>query len=233
VQSFASDSSDPGHLSNNGYSNSYGYGLKLGYLGEIVPKLRFGAAYHSRTKMTKFSEYAGLFAEQGGMDIPSSWNMGLAYQLNPEITLVVDYQRINYGEINAVGNPMLPNLQSASLGNDNGAGFGWRDMSIYKLGVQWRYNEAWRFRAGYSNGTQPIPENEVLFNILAPAVTQQHVTIGFTRSFQNDQALNFALVRAIGQSVTGTSPMIPGRSVELSVDQWEADFSYSWKMPGS
>ncbi|MFI5304703.1 MAG: OmpP1/FadL family transporter [Nitrospiria bacterium] len=233
LQAFAPFSSDSSHLSNNGYSNSYGYGAKIGYLGKILPELNFGASYHTRTKMSKFSDYSGLFAEQGGFDIPSSWDLGLSYQVIPAVTLVFDYQQINYNEVNSVGNPLLPNLQTSLLGQDNGAGFGWRDMSVYKLGVQWKSSEDWVWRAGYSIGNQPIPSSEVLFNILAPGVIEQHATIGFTRNFQNNQALNVALVRAFSKSVSGSNPLDSTQTIELRMDEWEADFSYSWNIPGS
>jgi long-chain fatty acid transport protein len=235
LQAFAPYSSDSSHLSNNGYSNSYGYGAKIGYLGKILPELNFGAAYHSRTKMTKFSDYAGLFAEQGGFDIPSSWDLGLSYQVIPAVTLVFDYQQINYSEVKSIANPLRPNLQPGTLGNDNGAGFGWRDMSVYKLGVQWQSSDEWTWRAGYSTGTQPIPGSEMLFNIVAPGVIEQHATLGLTRNFSNHQALNFALMRAFSKSISGPNTLeVPGQqTIELRMDEWEADFSYSWNIPGS
>lgn len=226
-------SSDPNNLTNNRKSNSYGYGFKVGYLGQILPELNFGAAYHSRTRMTKLSDYSGLFAEQGSFDIPSSWDVGLSYQLIPAVTLVFDFQQINYSEVKSIANPLLPNLQTNLLGQDNGAGFGWRDMSVYKLGVQWQSSDDWTWRAGYSMGNQPIPESEVLFNILAPGVIEQHATIGFTRNLPNHQALNVALMRAFSKSVSGANPLDPTQTIELRMDEWEADFSYSWNIPGS
>lgn len=235
VKAFGPYSSDSSSLSDNGYSNSYGYGAKIGYLGKILPELNFGASYHSKTKMSKFSEYSGLFAEQGGFDIPSSWDLGLAYQVVPAVTVVFDFQQINYSEVKSVGNPLLPNLQAAMLGNDNGAGFGWRDMSVYKFGVQWQSSDSCTWRAGYSIGRQPIPESDTLFNILAPGVIEQHATIGMSHSFSKDQSLNVALMRAFSKSVSGPNTLeVPGQqTIELKMDEWEADFSYSWNIPGS
>ena len=144
-----------------------------------------------------------------------------------------DYQQINYSEIKSVGNPLLPNLQTSLLGQENGAGFGWRDMSVYKLGIQWQSSENWTWRAGYSMGNQPIPDSEVLFNILAPGVIEQHATIGFTRNLQNNQTFNVALMRAFSKSVSGTNPLDSTQTIELRMDEWEVDFSYSWNIPGS
>ena len=235
LQAFAPYSSNPADLTNNGHADSYGYGAKIGYLGKILPQLNIGASYHSRTYMTKFSDYAGLFSGQGAFDIPSSWDAGLSYQVVPSLTFLFDVQQINYSEVKSIANPLLPNLQPGTLGNDNGAGFGWRDMTIYKLGVQWQSSEEWIWRAGYSAGNQPIPNSEMLFNIIAPGVIQQHAAVGFTKSLPNHQAFNFALVRAFSNSVSGPNTLeAPGQqNIELKMDEWEADFSYSWNLPGS
>ena len=224
-------SSDPNNLTNTGYSYSYGYGARIGYQGAIVPTLNLGLSYQTRTWMSKFDEYRGLFAEQGDFDIPSNWTVGLAFKATPELAFVFDVQRINYSEVKSINNPLLPNLQTAQLGNDGGAGFGWKDMTVYKIGVQWKSSKAWTWRAGYSTGNQPIPESEVLFNILAPGVIEQHVTAGFTRAMADNQDLNFAVTRALSHSVTGPNPLeAPGQqTIELKMDQWQIAASYAWK----
>src|SRR5690606_17575514 len=64
-----------------------------------------------------------------------------------------------------------------------GAGFGWDDMTIVKLGWQWQQSNEQTWRAGVSYGEQLIPDEEVLFNILAPGVQEWHFTVGFTHRF--------------------------------------------------
>ena len=231
LQTLAPFSSDSGNLSNKGDDTAYGYGARIGYQGEIVPSLNLGLSYQTRIFMSKFKKYAGLLAEQGDFDIPSNWTAGLAYKTTPELTFVFDVQRINYSEVKSVGNPMLPNLQTSQLGNDNGAGFGWKDMTVYKLGVQWQSSKEWIWRAGYSQGDQPIQDIEMPFNILAPGVIEQHATVGFTRAMANNQDLNFALTRAFSHSVSGANALeAPGQqTIELKMDQWQLALGYAWK----
>jgi long-chain fatty acid transport protein len=229
LQAFAGFSSDPGNLTDNGYSYSYGYGARIGYQGEIVPMLNLGLAYQTRTYMSEFKKYQGLFAEQGDFDIPSNWTVGLALKPMPELAFVFDVQRINYSEVKAINNPLLPNLFASQLGNDDGAGFGWKDMTVYKVGVQWMSSKAWTWRVGYSKGKSPIEDSEVLFNILAPGVVEQHVTLGFTAAMPNNQDLSFALTRALSHSVTGPNPLDPAQTIELKMDQWQIALGYAWK----
>lgn len=230
LQAFGGFSSDPNNLSNNGYAYSYGYGARIGYQGEIISNLlNVGLSYQTRTYMSAFNEYKGLFAEQGDFDIPSNWTAGLAVKATQDLTFVFDVQRINYSEIKAINNPMLPNLMTTQLGNDGGAGFGWKDMWVYKVGVQWKSSKEWTWRAGYSTGTEPIPSSEVLFNILAPGVITQHVTAGFTKAMTDNQDFNLAVTRALPHTVNGPNPLDTAQNIQLKMDQWQVAVSYSWK----
>ncbi|VAX27476.1 putative facilitator of salicylate uptake [hydrothermal vent metagenome] len=231
LQAFGAFSADPTKLTNNGHDDSYGYGARIGYLGEILPDLYLGASYQTKILMSKLDKYAGLFAEQGDFDIPSNWTVGLGYKVNPAVTLLLDVQRINYSDVNSVSNPFIPNIQTSQLGNDNGAGFGWEDMTVYKFGLQWQSSRDWTWRAGYSIGDQPIPGSEVLFNILAPGVIKQHATLGFTKAFDNNRELSASLMRAFSNSISGPNPMeVPGQQdIELEMNQWELSVGYSWK----
>jgi len=226
-------SSNGDKLTNNGHDSSYGYGARIGYMGEITPSLTIGAAYQTKIYMDELDDYAGLFADRGDFDIPSNWTVGFAYKATPKVTLAFDVQTINYNEVNAVGNP-LQNASllggSGALGIPDGDGFGWDDMTVYKLGLQWQQNDSWTWRAGYSHGEQPIPASEVLFNILAPAVVEDHVTCGFTWKPYENQELDFAMMYGFENTLTGLTQSNAGSQyVELTMDQWEFSLGYSWK----
>ena len=146
------------------------------------------------------------------------------------MTVAFDVQQIDYSKTESIGNPMLPNLMTARLGDDGGAGFGWRDVTAYKFGVQWATSPAFTLRAGYAYARQPIPESEVLFNILAPGVVEQHATLGFSVKTGDKSTLHGAIVRAFPKSVTGANPLeVPGKqSITLKMDQWLFDFGLSF-----
>lgn len=230
VQTFAAFSADPSRLSNNGHDESTGFGVKLGYLGQWTPRFSFGVAYQSEMAMEEFDSYAGLFAEGGGFDIPASVWLGFAYQASDRLTVALDVQEIDYSSIRSVGNPLFPNLFQAPLGAANGPGFGWDDMTVVKLGFMWKGRGPWTWRFGVSTGDQPIPESEMLFNILAPGVMEEHLTVGFSRELPGNRALNVAVMRAFSSSVRGPNPLeLPGvQQIELEMDQWDLEVSFSW-----
>ncbi len=72
-----------------------------------------------------------------------------------------------------------PSLVQAQLGADNGPGFGWEDIDVWKLGVEYKYSQQLTLRAGYNHGDNPISPSDVTFNILAPGVIEDHLTVGF------------------------------------------------------
>jgi long-chain fatty acid transport protein len=231
LQAFGEMSESPGNLTNNGHDTSYGFGGRIGYFGQLTDKFSVGLSYQTRIYMDEFSDYAGLFAEQGDFDIPANWTVGLAFKPIPTVAIAFDVQQIYYSDIDSIANPLLPNLMQTPLGSNNGAGFGWEDMTVFKIGLQWARSEQWTYRFGYSYGEQPIPNSEVLFNILAPGVIEQHATFGLTYTFANKSELDFSFMYAFDKSVTGPNPLeAPGQqSIEISMNQWEVGVGYSWK----
>jgi long-chain fatty acid transport protein len=222
-------SSAPDMLTNNGGSSSVGYGVRVGYLAELLGYMSIGAAFQSKTYMDKFGDYAGLFAEQGGFDIPANWTIGIAMGF-PGMGIAFDVQQILYSQVKSINNPLLPNLQESQLGNDDGAGFGWEDMTIFKTGAWYMTNGGWTIRGGYSYGGQPIPSTEVMFNILAPGVVQHHLSLGLSKDVGIDKEISFVVTRAFESSVSGANPLeAPGQqTITLEMDQWEFGIGFSF-----
>jgi len=234
-------------LTNQDHDNSYGFGGRIGYLGEIMPGLFLGASYQTKIYMSEYDDYEGLFAEQGDFDIPASWSAGFAYHLSePALTFAVDVQQIFYSDVDSIGNSFNPAFNSCfgavsmgsspdtvshCLGGDDGVGFGWDDITIVKIGVEWQSGPEWTWRAGYSYGEQPIPNDEVLFNIIAPGVIEHHATAGFTKTIGSNQELSVAVMHAFSNEVKGKNPLdiADVQTIELKMNQWEYTAGYSWK----
>ena len=233
IATFAPFSADPAHLTNNGHSKSDGFGFKLGVMADVSPTLTLGVSYQSEIDMDKFDEYAGLFAEQGDFDIPSTWTIGLSWRPSAKHAVVFDVQRINYTDVQSVSNPIanLITPPPAPFGADGGPGFGWEDMTIYKLGYEFSVASLpdWTWRLGVSHGDQPIPDSEVTFNTFAPAVIEDHVTFGFTKKSGSNLEFSLAAMHALHNSVKGPHAFDPGQTVEIEMDQFELEGSIGWK----
>ena len=84
------------------------------------------------------------------------------------------------------------------------------------------------WRVGYSHSDQPIPESEVLFNILAPAVNQDHLSFGLTKAVGKTQEFNFAVMHAVEESVKGPNAFDPAQTIEIEMSQWDFQFGWAW-----
>jgi len=197
-------SSDPSAVTDKGYSYSSGVGARLGYLGRLAPDLTLGLSYSPKVSMGKLSKYRGLFAQQGGFDIPVNYGLGLQYRASERLTVALDVTRILYAGIASVGNP---GSNAGQLGSDNGPGFGWRDVTAVKLGVEGEVMPGTVLRAGINHGTNPITPRDVTFNILAPGVVQEHFTLGGTHALGNGSSIGFAFAFMPGKSVSGPSAL--------------------------
>ena len=221
-------SADPANLTDNGYDWSYGYGGKLGVQADIGGGFSFGAAYQTKMYMTEFDKYAGLFAEQGDFDIPATLQAGFGWDSGAGVKVALDYKRIFYGDIAAIANPFSPNIGIALLGDDDGAGFGWETINAYKLGVEWQASPAIAVRAGVGINDNPISSSEVMFNILAPGVQEQHYTAGLTWQVSPNSAVNFGLMYSPSSSVSGPNPFDSNQTIEIEMWQWESTVGWTW-----
>lgn len=242
----------PENLSNNGHEMSYGFGGAIGVQWNPTGKFGVALGYTSEIAMSEFDDYADLFAERGGFDIPAQLDFGIAIRPTPAVTITADVQQIYYEGIASVSNPIenliyagpgdtafcptaappgtpfTPDNLEYCLGGSRGAGFGWQDETVYKLGVAWQYGPDWTLRVGASTGDQPIRSSQMSFNILAPGVMEEHFTAGFTRRLTGGREFSMALMYSPKFKISGPQNFDPTQTVTLEMTQWDLEFSYAW-----
>lgn len=239
LQPFRGASVSPYDVSNNGNDWSYGLGLHLGWMGRINDKIDVGISYRSKTYMSEFSDYKGLLADGGNFDIPAIFNAGLAYKIQPNLVLGVDYQHIFYSEVDALSNSNDVDLSPCftpgakptfCLGGKNGLGFGWDSMDVLKIGAEWKYDPTFTFRAGFSVASDFTDGNQALFNVMAPATTKYHYTLGGTYNINDRNAINLSYAYMPEEELKGRSPNITqSQSGSIFMEQQEIELSWSFR----
>lgn len=233
LSAFAGSSASPTNLTNRGTDTSTGWGVRLGWTGQVTPDLTLGATWASKTRTGKFNKYSGLFANSGGFDIPENYGVGVAYKATPLWTLAADFERIKYSGVSSVANP-LANLtvQGNLLGSQNGGGFGWQDVTVVKLGVSYVYAPDLTVRAGYNHSGQAVPNNQTFFNILAPGVVQDHLTLGGTWATSKNGELSVAYTHGFKKTVNGANSIpaaFGGGNANISLQENILGVAYGWK----
>lgn len=199
-------------FSNQGYDWSVGAGVKIGWLGEF-DDWKVGVSYQSKTYMQNFDSYNELFADNGNFDTPPVFGAGVSYTIQSGWDVAADITYTFYDEVKAISNPG-PNLAgdpsgvmdpaTQSLGLPGGLGFGWENQTVFKIGSQYRFNEKWTGRAGWNYGKSPIDENtQIIFNLVAPAISQNHLTLGGTYNISSDKQINASYIHAFNFKQSG------------------------------
>lgn len=228
---------DPANLTNNTHEVIFGAGLRGGLEWAVMPGVRFGLAGSTKIYSQPFDDYRGLFAESGDFDIPANIQAGIAVDLSPALTVMLDYKRIWYSDVAAVGNPSTNIFgcfggdATQCLGGSNGVGFGWADMDIFKVGLEFRATPDLTLRAGYSYNTQQIAARDVMLNIYAPGVVQHHITGGLMYRISPSMDLELAAMYAPRTHVSGRELNIGfgEPAVDISMSQFEATLGIKYR----
>lgn len=224
------------YLTDNGREWAYGVGVRVGWVGEVLPQVTLGGAVTSKIYMTRFDDYKELFAEDGGFDTPAHFQVGIAVRPVDSLQVSFDFQRIFYSDVKSIANKgpvassMGPSVPSGSglLGESNGLGFGWEDINVYRFGAAYSYNEKLTFRAGYSWNDSPIPNDQLLFNIIAPATITRHASIGLSYSPDNKSEWILTYVHGFHESQNQKNSAF-GVPASISMHQHSIEVGYSWK----
>ena len=147
--------------------------------------------------------------------------------------MVADFKRIFYGDIDALSNTnditfnqIITNPDNR-LGGDDGLGFGWDNINVYSVGLQYQVNEKLTLRGGYSDANAPWKDVNTLFNVLAPATVEKHASLGATDNLDKQSRINFAYTHAFQNTIEGTSTFTGPQTGYVRMLQNVVQISYS------
>jgi len=229
----------PNKLSGKGREDSWGYGLSVGWQGDFMnDRLTVGLVYNSKIDMDELDDYRGLFADNGDLDVAENYGIGVAFKATDNLLLAFDVQQINYSDVDSIGNQIQAGNGGGDmfnpvnyLGTTDGSGFGWNDMTVYKLGAEYQWSDALTLRAGYSHADQPVDKDQTMFNILAPAVIEDHATIGMTYTLPHGSQISMFYMHAFENTVKGNNSIPPafgGGEADITMSQNAYGIAYGW-----
>jgi long-chain fatty acid transport protein len=224
---FRQYSASPNNMTNNGGDNTVDVGVRAGVEWKVTPAFRIGLSGTTPTWMQKMSKYQGLFADQGSFNIPGWVDAGVAWDVVPSFTLMLDYKGIFYAGVPAVAESsriMLP------YGSTGGPGFGWSNVNVVALGAEWRATPALTLRAGMEFNNNPVHGRDVTLNLVAPGVTTAEFSAGGTYRVSRNSSIDFAAYYAPQGSVSGpeVTPFGPTPFSNIKATLSEAQFLVGW-----
>lgn len=224
---------DPTHFTNTGRSTSKGVGYRLGLLLEpfINTPFKMGISYQPEISMSKFSNYSGALEDSGSLNVPPTAVIGLSYWVQPNLNFNFDTQKTWYQAVPAYGNNGDISLAGPpTFGTKGGPGMGWKNQVAFKLGVQWKQNDLWTWRAGFIRANSVVRPTQLALNFVGANTVANHYTVGFTRSINKAISINAVLMDAPKVTVTGKNPLNPAQSGSLFMNQYECAASLTWNL---
>ncbi len=192
-------------------TSQMGYGASFGTLYDVSPAVTLGFSYI--TKQT-FGDATYRLADgdiddfilgggpwaggkyKMGVDYPQQAALGISVTPNEGLLVAFDVKWIDWSSTHGT-------LNLSGPGGTLPLTFGWDDQIVYALGVQWAATENLKLRTGFNYSKSPIDSEDVMSNMIFPAVTEKHFTIGVDYRLGEHWGVGGAFMKAFNNSVTG------------------------------
>lgn len=227
IPGFRGASIDPTSVTNRGYAYSYGIGASIGWQGTFFDVLTLGAAYTTKSYMSKFENYTGLFPNDGRVNIPGSYTFGLKWAANPLMNIAFDVERILYSQTKAFHRDVGPFLAGEKFGTPTGTSFGWNSIWIYKFGIDYRLCDSLIVRMGASHGGNVYEDKDIDLNIIAPATTRTHLMAGISKISPCNSEISLAYMYVVHKQRYGESKVGLG-TVRHGMNQHLLAITFAW-----
>jgi long-chain fatty acid transport protein len=197
--------------------SAWGLGFQAGVYATTDAGWNFGASVKSPQWFQPFSYYSVSYGRpqtiKFHLDYPLIVSVGTSYTALPRTVIALDLRYLDFRNTNGFNRSGFAE-QGAILG------LGWNSVFVVALGVQYQLTDALSVRVGYTYNTNPIPDQQALFNIASPLIPQHAAAAGASYRVSNNLLLSLAYVHAFENSIRGpyVTPIgtLPGTFVESS-----------------
>ncbi|MDH5526657.1 MAG: outer membrane protein transport protein, partial [Nitrospirota bacterium] len=192
-------------------SQQLGFGATAGVLFDVNEQVTLGFNYISKQSFSDaqyrlgFGDVDTTMAGGGpmpagkyklGIEYPQQAALGVAVQPMKNLLVDLDIKWINWSSTHDVVTLTTP-------GGPMPLTFGWDDQIVYALGAQYVVSDRFKVRAGFNYGESPIGQEDVMSNLIFPAVQETHVTLGADYLLGEHWGVGGAYMKAFSNDVTG------------------------------
>lgn len=217
----------------------FGFGVQAGLQYDLTPALTVGLAYTSPQMFQEFEfrmthanpnlpNFGTARTVRFRLDVPAVYGAGLAWRASDRLDLAVDARYVTYASTKGFKDEgFAPDFSVR--------GFGWEDIAVVGAGLQFRASDRLTLRGGYHYAGNPIPDEQSMFNIPAPAIVQHHLTGGLGVRIRDGVELNLAAYRAFENSIEGAMyrpAAIPSTSVRNAMSETSVLLGFTFRPAG-
>jgi long-chain fatty acid transport protein len=220
----ASAIGNPDHKS----TSAIGYGATVGLKWNVMKTLALGLSYETKTSFQDFEFDIGAPAKDAlKFDQPMVLSGGVSWQAATPLFLALDVQWIQWSSTNGKNQPAYqPGSPSAAGGLE--FNLNWSDQVVVKVGAEYAVNPAWKVRAGYNYGKNPLDANQAFESIAFPAIAEHHISAGLGWAVSDSVAINLAGTYSPKSTQSGSNLNQGIVSYTTSMSQYALDIGVGW-----
>lgn len=209
-------------------TSSIGYGATVGVKYTPVKVLSLGLSYETKTTFQDFEFNVGAPSKDKlKFDQPAVLAGGVAFQAMPQLALGLDVEWINWSATSGKNQPKYTG--GPSVGSPLSFNMNWSDQVVLKLGAEFAVTPAWKVRAGYNYGKNPLDKNQAFEALAFPAIAEHHVSLGLGWNATETLAVNLAGTYSPKSTLSGANMAQGIASYSTSMSQYALDLGLGWK----
>lgn len=220
-----------------GGADAWGIGGKIGLTYQVTPDTRIGLAYNFKThvgdlgghaSLTAVSSVAGNIPLNGkvivhSFEMPAQFTVGITHTFNEHWSVSADYQRVFLASVFRDINVSF--VQAGTGANLNiSLPQNYRDINVFAVGAEYRYNSSLTFRAGFHYAQEAVPNNMLLAVI--PGIPTTTVTGGVSWAFSKDDVVDLGVSYAFQKTLVNTSQPNTSVPIKATHSQFNAVIAY-------
>jgi len=177
-----------------------GYGYKIGWMSQFTSQFSMGAFYASKVRYRPFTNHSTMLPDSGRFEEPEHYGVGFSLRPSKDWLVALDWLRYNYANTRILGNDVD---FSAPLGSPDGPGFGLTNINVYRLGVEYKFNDRLKLRTGFEYSQEPLQTKNTAFNFLLPVTSTRTYTLGASYQTSKDSEVSLAYAFSPEKRVRG------------------------------
>jgi len=211
-------------------ATSLGGGFTLGLKAKVSEQLSLGAAYESKTWFQAFSFDVPGGTDKLVFDQPMQATVGASFRPTQILLLAADVGWINWSDTMGKNLPRYSQSQPTTMPFD----MSWSDQWVFKVGAQITAMKGLDVRVGYDYGKMPLDKTRAFENIVFPAVSEHHFTLGAGWAMNDQFTLQVTGMYSPESKLTGSNggppqnggQMISSYTTKMSQLQFDVGASY-------
>jgi long-chain fatty acid transport protein len=186
----------------------YGAGFQVGLLYELNSNWNLGFSYKSPIWQEKWdfnTSYPNKSPRTIGIQaqLPEIISWGVAYKGLPRTLIDLDLRYMDYANTSLFGTKVVD------------GGLGWQSIFVLALGAQYQATDRLTLRGGYLYNMNPIRSEATLFNVQAPGIITNTLTLGASYQVNENVTASLAWMHGFRNAIEGPILQVPGSTARL------------------